>query len=689
MKLALFILAASFAFGACTTDSRGVVITGLTPAQDALLGPLTCTGTSPWIYGDLMEQGVANNMAPAALAEAPALGTACPGTVSLVSGNDYVTTTADLTACVASSPSGWVVFAWNSIDGTGTGRALCPVASTTSTQINCEEFMQEPSFSGVTAYALPGPDAHGLDFQSWTTENPSTVWNYYDVAIALYRLHYRIGSTDATYLTQARAYADITWQWTLDHGYRSVAPRASTMLSQFFRVSEAHTERLPGLYFWIQLENPRWGSPAASPDIDNREAGYELWANANGAKIDTDPTRHAYYCSSLATYTTSWNSVQAADGSFPENEFANNTFYVSAPKTFTAPFLYQGAPWRQAINVKSLEAAYDSLIDISSQGCNNPTLAAATLTTITNSVTWQWNYGRDTSNRGIFYEGNSQSDDQDSVSPATGTASVSLTSTAVTGVGTRWKTAGYCDGTHFIGFYSSLTIYKITSCADDDHMVISVALGLYGEVSNVSGSQFGIAPAAFTGCHSSFTYCFGQYGDRNLERTVPGGVCWLYAKTLNLTYLTWCNELLSAQLGGPTAGLTMATNLGSSTLPCSGPACDGLVTDTAAAAASCYTQPVPCIYGSYLYSTLGKNFGEAFGAPGIDNGLAWRLTAIGPTCNLTGVPPVTIADVDLQTLQSLAAVSCTNNLKQSGTCNIIDILRVTIAALTGPCKVGP
>ena len=59
------------------------------------------------------------------------------------------------------------------------------------------------------------------------------------------------------------------------------------------------------------------------------------------------------------------------------------------------------------------------------------------------------------------------------------------------------------------------------------------------------------------------------------------------------------------------------------------------------------------------------------------------------TCNLTGTPPVTIVDVNLQTLQSLAGVTCTNNLKQSGSCNVIDIQRVIIAALTGPCKVGP
>ena len=59
-----------------------------------------------------------------------------------------------------------------------------------------------------------------------------------------------------------------------------------------------------------------------------------------------------------------------------------------------------------------MEAAYESLNDTTSQGCNNPTLATPTLTAITNAVTWQNNYGRDTVNRGVYYEVNSQSKDQ-------------------------------------------------------------------------------------------------------------------------------------------------------------------------------------------------------------------------------------------------------------------------------------
>jgi hypothetical protein len=622
------IIFASLAWGQFPVNSKGWIVTGLPAAQDNLLGPLIPSGKSPWIFGDLAERNIADNMAPAALAETPTLGPPCPGTASLTSGNNFLTTTADMTACLAGKQ--WVVFAWNSIDGAGTGRAQCPISSVTSTQINCSENMFEPSFSGITAYTMPPPDAHNCDFQCWIVENPTVSWNYYDVAIGLYRIYYRTGIP--IYQTQARAYADIQWQWVIDHGYRFVSPRAGSMISQFFRALDGHSERIPGLYNWVSVIQNSWANPVNSPNIDNRESGYALWDIALGAKIDTDPTRHTQYCSWLSTYQTTWNSVQVPDGSFGENEYSLNTSYVSAPKTFVAPFRYQTSGWRVFANAKAFEASYESLNDTTAQGCNNTTLAAATLTTITNLVTWQNNYSRDTSNRGAFYENNSQSADQGSVFPG-GTVSVNLTSTSVTGSGTNWNTAGYCDGTHFIGIQTPQTVYKIASCADNTHLTLSVAFGLYGEMSNVSGSGYGIAPAASTGCHSSATYCFGATGDRNLTRPICGELGWLYAMTLNPTYKGWTDECISATLGGPTAGLTSAATIGVATLPCSGPACDGLVNDTIAAAPNCGDTGgvAPCANQTFLYGNLGKNFGEAFGAPGIDNALAWSLAATGGT----------------------------------------------------------
>ncbi len=624
----------------CTPDATGWVVTGLTAAQNNLLGPLICSGASPWVYGDAAESATADNMAPAALAEVPTLGAALTGTVSWTAGTNTITTTVDQTGAL--SPGDYIVLAWNSIDGAGTGRQIQQVSSVTATTITTQTNNFAPTSSGITAYHISSvPDSHGWTFLSWTQGQPAVTWNYYDVAIALYRLYYRTGNVQ--YQTWARAYADITWQWTLDHGYTYVYPRASSMISQFFRALDGHSERLPGLYLESSTLMANFGNSVQfCPYCDNREAGYAIWWMALGAKNETDATRHTAYCSALTTYVPYWNSVQQPDGSFGENEYAINAGFVSAVKAFAAPFIYQGAPWREAINVKALEAAYESLNDTSSQGCDSTALAATTLATITKAVTWQNNYGRDTSNRGIFYEVNSQSADQESIA-GTGTVSITLGSNVLTGVGTNFLStiAAY----PFIGIASPndpRTVYKRASCSDNTHCLLTVNFGLFGEASSVSGSTYGLATPAKTGCHSSATYCYGAIGDRNLTRTVCGGIAWLYAQTLNSTYKSWSDECVSAQLGGPTAGLTSADNIGAITLPCSGPACDGWVTDTVTSAPSCYDtgNVSPCVYGGALYGNLGKNYGEAFGAPGIDNALAWRLLGAPTAPIITSISPL-------------------------------------------------
>ncbi|MDP8989827.1 MAG: hypothetical protein M3N41_07075 [Acidobacteriota bacterium] len=639
--------------GAVSSDAKAVVVTGVSPAMDNLLGPLVIANATanPWPYGDLAEIAAGSNIATTALSSAPQLGTPLPGTVSWTTGN-VVTTTADLRTAL--SGQSWVAFAWNATDGAGTGRALCPISGVAATTIMCSENLQEPPSSGVTAYLLPGVDSHGLDFQAWTTENPVTLWNYYDVAIGLYRLYYRTGN--ASYQTQARVYADIQWQWVIDHGYRSVSPRAASMVSQFFRALDGHSERFPGLYNWISFEVPRWASPASSPNIDNREAGYTLWYVALGSKTDSDVTRHAQYCSWLSTYVPIWNSVQTADGSWGENEYSLNPSYVSAPKSFVAPFIYQGAPWREAINLKAMEAAYEALNDTSSQGCNNASLAASTLIAIKKAEAWVVNYGRDSVNRGDYYEVNSQSSDQQTVFNPAGTVAITVGSNKLAGTGTHWMTAGYCGGAHFVGIQTPRTVYKFASCSSDTSATLSLAFGLYGETVNVSGSAYSVAPVPSSVCNSLASFCFGSAGDRNLTRTGCGSMGWLYYTTGISIYKDWGDECYSATLGGPNTGPDSSTFIGANALACSGPFCDGFIGDVVAGARDCNAgNSAPCIPGSYVFSNLGKNFGEAFGAPGIDNELAWRLGGLAPAINRTlwvsfntaGVPQATQATITL------------------------------------------
>src|SRR5882762_2185177 len=109
MKVVLIWIATSVVgWGQVAVNNAGIVQTGLPAIQDNLIGPLIPSGNSPWLFGDLAETAVANNMAPAALASAPALGTALPGTVSWTGGN-VITTTADLRGPLTGKA--WVAFA--------------------------------------------------------------------------------------------------------------------------------------------------------------------------------------------------------------------------------------------------------------------------------------------------------------------------------------------------------------------------------------------------------------------------------------------------------------------------------------------------------------------------------------------------------------------------------------------------
>src|SRR5690349_24518265 len=118
MKFAFILISASVAsWGQVAVNATGIVQTGLPAAQDNLLGTLIPSGNSPWVYGDLAERAVANNMAPAALADARTFGSALPGTGCWTSGNHVVTTTAAPTGPHPGQPC--VAFPCNSVEGPG------------------------------------------------------------------------------------------------------------------------------------------------------------------------------------------------------------------------------------------------------------------------------------------------------------------------------------------------------------------------------------------------------------------------------------------------------------------------------------------------------------------------------------------------------------------------------------------
>jgi len=131
---------------------------------------------------------------------------------------------------------------------------------------------------------------------------------------------------------------------------------------------------------------------------------------------------------------------------------------------------------------------------------------------------------------------------------------------------------------------------------------------------------------------------------------------WLYNTTGITMYKDWGDECYSSTLGGPPSGPDSSSGIGAFAAGCAGPLCDGYITDVVAGARDCNAgNTAPCTPGSYVFFNLGKNFSEAFGAPGIDNHLAWRLGGLAPAVNRTlwvsfsaaGVPQATQARITL------------------------------------------
>ncbi|MGH9452791.1 MAG: PKD domain-containing protein, partial [Terriglobia bacterium] len=406
--------------GAVATDSNGVVVTGLS-AADNLLGPVIQAGQSPWMYWDLAEEGTATAIGTAALANPPIRGAQIAGSFSATQGSATVTgPTGALTVGEG------VIIAWNAVtDGNGAGNYLDSVQSITdSTHFvlnqanNTGQGFIPPSGTGLSMYQLP-VDTPTQILGLWDNGNALNWWNFYDDPVGFYRLWQRTGRT--AFLTTARALADYNWAWLLDHGYNhNSPPRGSSLLGQFVRALDGHPERIPLLYSYINFYQTSFSFGHPTPGtFDNREMGYSIWWLALGAKVDTDPAHHTWYCNAMANVLTETGGIladQYANGSWGENVYSGNPGYPYPPLT-TTPLVFGNSPWRQNLLIKGLEADYESLADTTAQGCNNTTVAAQVLTAIEAGVNFEYNYGRVSGNRGIFYDVNYPGDAQSAKTP--------------------------------------------------------------------------------------------------------------------------------------------------------------------------------------------------------------------------------------------------------------------------------
>jgi hypothetical protein len=617
--------------GAVVTDDS-YVVRSVPEAINKLVGSLTMSGTSPWIYYDLAEIATGSNIAKNALANPPGRGAAYSGTVRLTNApSTMIGTGTHFTTELTQGQA--VIVAWDSVDGAGTGNYIANVQTInddTHATLNYFQFYI-PAPSAARIYAVP-PETSTFSMNWWQNSNIGTFWTFYDLPLALYRLYYRTGIS--TYLTQARQIADYEWSWLEDHGYATPVPRGAGLLGQFLRALDGHSERLPPLYTLSSfLQGWQIGSYRV-PALDLREAGYTLWFEAAGSMADTDPARHSWYCTNVTNNVNKFIAWQYPGGWWGEDVTNGNPGYPNAPLSYD-PLVFGASPWRTSILIKALEASYDALNDTSSQGCNNTALAASLLTTITKAVDWQWSYGRDSSNRGIWYEVQYPNIDQGATFPP-GTVSVKLGSNSVVGSSTSFTTAFSCNGTDYIGINAakSSTVYRVVSCADDTHLTITPSYGSYGapltETSNAEGATMSRSLSASSNCADSLSsYCFtgAGTGDLNLDRLVPGDIAWLYKTTGNSIYRTYADEFFSAAFGGPASGPTSQYRIGQTYAGRgSGPNALGYIGDSIIGLPDCAApNPAPCTPGGNVFANFGKNFDEAAGAPGADNALAWRI----------------------------------------------------------------
>jgi hypothetical protein len=604
----------------------------------AIAGPVTALGTSPWPWYDIAAKANADEVPFAASLHKPVLGAAAAGTFTL---SDGCHATLSGTGATEFNPGDYAIVAWNAVEGTGSGRLTFVVSSRSGNVLTSSNICGLGSVvggSGLTVYhcgvncALPSSDGTYV-CSNWGVCPMKTLagdsWNFYDSALAVFRMYLRTGQLK--YLLSYRDIADTWWTWALDSGGTPLnPPRSMSLVSQFIRALDGHPERLPLLYSGLMYSFQNQVLTEVTGD-DTREPGYMLLFAAVGARADSDPTRHAGYCSVVASHAQLWLNTQLPEGYWSEK---NGTYAYAVPGT---------SPWRMFAVLQGMARAYDVLIDTSSAGCNNTVLAGRVLTAIEAAANFTYNYGYDPGDRGTYYDLMYPNDGQDGTNNGlkSGTVSVGASGTLVTGSGTKFLSTFACNGSDYIGIEDSTGetwTYPVASCADNTHLTLSkpwgsqvlttdtvtTGMGTHSLSTAVNNLFYYQTPAAFTTCRNSASHCWPETGDRNNGRDLIWIQGWLYKTTHNSLYLTRGDELFSSSYGGPAGGP-------GATGACGGPACDGYETDYMMAIHGCKANPtLPCndqesLTPSNAFAALSKRWAQGSGIGGADNYLSWRL----------------------------------------------------------------
>jgi hypothetical protein len=366
---------------------------------------------------------------------------------------------------------------------------------------------------------------------------------------------------------------------------------------------------------------------------DNREPGYSLLFAAAGALADSDPVRHGYYCSVVASHAQAWLSAMQPGGFWAEkdSQYPYDPIGVS--------------PWREFSVVQALARSYDVLEDAGVNGCGNPGLADRVLSALKTAGAYAFNAGYDRQSRGVYYDVEHLADGlTGSANLRPGAVAVPLNSVAVTGTGTHFLTDFACNGADYIGIYDQATnntwAYQVASCQDDTDLTLAKAFGvdyvlgvsvttgttLIRPSGDLVAAAYYEVPATTAQCNSSAGHCYpATGGDRNSNRDLIWISGWLYSRTGDSQYKAYGDELFAATYGGPAGGPGTSG-------PCGGPACDGVQTDYSIAIHGCVANPaLPCSQSNYPHGNAfvwrSKRWAQGSGIGGADNYLAWRTGA--------------------------------------------------------------
>jgi hypothetical protein len=646
---------ASLAVG--STTATGCQISDVPTNLQYIIGPLTPWGRkdcNPYQWFDVAEAANAQSL-PAMWYTTPTVGnTPAAGTIDISltthpvqitgTGTHFLTDVVDISSgrCYGTSPNRVPTIAiWGTAAGvagashriTNVGTGIAPgVIDDTHMTLGDDAWSGLPPYTGLQ-YSVLNADDYCIAFSlSQRGTGGSYSWNYYDVALAYYRLYYRTGITQ--FLTFGRQLADDWWSYFMAAGYQPVQfPRLWSMASQMVRALEAHPER------WVGIENQLDTSPARNPvstqPIDGpdwRESGYYLAFAALAAANDPNAGEQAHFCSAVAGLMPNWLAAQTADGSYRTSFYSGNQTYIDYTQGTAV------LPYQMSIVGAGLREAYRVLTG----PCADPTTAASTLSAAKRVAAWAYNAGANgqrtipaangggTGRTGLSFEVGVQSSGQNSSGATLGTVSGVSGGTVITGTGTNFTTRFACNSTDVIGINNEFRTHLVVSCADATHMTVFPAL-----ISTVSGSPYGYAPfdsAPASSCLPSSTdYCFSP-GDPTLFNDMGGMFGWLYATTGDAKYRAWGEDFFSVAFGAQDDGP-------GGSLPATGPRSNGGNNDPygyLALIGACAQIAPPCggLVGGTQHDPMGggpagsfaKNFGIGSGyAGGNANFLAWRL----------------------------------------------------------------